>query len=161
MLCEEDAYFSLPARKEGFVPGAANLRLAAIAGERVARQAILFDRAFDARQAEAAGLCDVVVPRGQMDAALARAVREATEGGAVAVAAQRKALRVGAESIDTFRRYMALYVREQALCMYSDGLIANLQTYWNAQNRDRLKDPAFYKVVFATDRPASDEPAGG
>lgn len=117
------------------MPGAANLRLAAIAGERVARQAILFDRAFDARQAEAAGLCDVVVPRGQMDTALARAVSEATEGGAVAVAAQRKALRVGAESIDTFRRYMALYVREQALCMYSDGLIANLQTYWNAQNR--------------------------
>jgi thioesterase DpgC len=109
--------------------------LAAIAGERVARQAILFDRAFDARQAEAAGLCDVVVPRGQMDTALARAVSETTEGGAVAVAAQRKALRVGAESIDTFRRYMALYVREQALCMYSDGLIANLQTYWNAQNR--------------------------
>jgi len=135
VLCEEDAYFSLPARKEGFVPGAANLRLAAIAGERVARQAILFDRAFDARQAEAAGLCDVVVPRGQMDAALARTVSETTEGGAVAVAAQRKALRVGAESIDTFRRYMALYVREQALCMYSDGLIANLQTYWNAQNR--------------------------
>jgi hypothetical protein len=30
---------------------------------------------------------------------------------------------------------MALYVREQALCMYSDGLIANLRTYWNAQNR--------------------------
>ena len=135
VLCEEDAYFSLPARKEGFVPGAANLRLAAIAGERVARQAILFDRAFDARQAEAAGLCDVVVPRGQMDTALGRAVREATEGGAVAVAAQRKALRVGAEPIDTFRRYMALYVREQALCMYSDGLIANLRTYWNAQNR--------------------------
>ena len=75
------------------------------------------------------------VPRGQMDTALARTVSETTEGGAVAVAAQRKALRVGAESIDTFRRYMALYVREQALCMYSDALIANLQTYWNAQNR--------------------------
>ena len=141
VLCEEDAYFSLPARKEGFVPGAANLRLAAIAGERVARQAILFDRAFDARQAEAAGLCDVVVPRGQMDAALDRAIREATEGGAVAVAAQRKALRVGAESIDTFRRYMALYVREQALCMYSDGLIANLQTYWNAPEPRPLRSP--------------------
>ncbi len=135
VLCEEDAYFSLPARKEGFVPGAANLRLAAIAGERVARQAILYDRAFDAREAAAAGLCDVVVPRGQMDAAIASAVRESTEGGAVAVAAQRKALRVGAEPIDTFRRYMALYVREQAQCMYSDGLVANLETYWDAQNR--------------------------
>jgi len=135
VLCEEDAYFSLPARKEGFVPGAANLRLAAIAGERIARQAILFDREFDARQAEAAGLCDAVVPCGQMDAAIDRAIGEATEGGAVAVGAQRKALRVGAEPIDTFRRYMALYVREQALCMYSDGLITNLRTYWNAQNR--------------------------
>ena len=106
-----------------------------ISGERIARQAILFDRAFDARQAEAAGLCDEVVPCGQMDAAIDRAIGEATEGGAVAVGAQRKALRVGAEPIDTFRRYMALYVREQALCMYSDGLITNLRTYWNAQNR--------------------------
>jgi thioesterase DpgC len=72
-----------------------------------------------------------------MDAAIARAIRESTEGGAVAVAAQRKALRVGAEPIDTFRRYMALYIREQARCMYSDGLVANLRTYWNAQNRQR------------------------
>ena len=135
VLCEEGAYFSLPARKEGFLPGAANLRLAGVAGERGARQAILFDRVFDARQAEAAGLCDVVVPRGEMDDALARGVREATEGGAVAVAGQRKALRVGAEPIDTFRRYMALYLREQAACMYSDGLIANLERYWNAQQR--------------------------
>jgi (3,5-dihydroxyphenyl)acetyl-CoA 1,2-dioxygenase len=135
VLCEEGAYFSLPARKEGFLPGAANLRLAGVAGERAARQAILFDRVFDARQAEAAGLCDVVVPRGEMDDALARAVREATEGGAVAVAGQRKALRIGAEPLDTFRRYMALYVREQAACMYSEGLIANLERYWNAQQR--------------------------
>jgi thioesterase DpgC len=112
VLCEQDAYFSLPARKEGFVPGVSNLRLAGVVGERVARQAILFDRRFDAHEAKAAGLCDVIVPRGQMDAALAQAVRDATEGGTVAVGAHRKALRGGAEPSDTLPPDMAQFVRE-------------------------------------------------
>jgi thioesterase DpgC len=33
------------------------------------------------------------------------------------------------------RRYLALYAREQALCHFSPGLIANLERHWNAQSR--------------------------
>jgi (3,5-dihydroxyphenyl)acetyl-CoA 1,2-dioxygenase len=133
VLCEEGAYFSLPARQEGFVPGCANLRLARLGGERLARQAILFGRVLTAGTPEAAALCDEVIPRGQMDAAIDRAVVDITEGGAISVAAQRKAMRVGVETPDTFRQYMALYIREQATCLYSEGLVANLERYWTAR----------------------------
>jgi thioesterase DpgC len=68
-----------------------------------------------------------------MDEAIDRAVADVTDGGAISVAAQRKALRAGAEPLDTFRRYLALYIREQAACLYSDELVANLEKFWTAR----------------------------
>jgi thioesterase DpgC len=133
VLCEEGSYFSLPARQEGFVPGLANLRLGRLGGERLARQAILFGRVLPAGAPETAPLCDEVVPRGRMDEAIDRAVANVTDGGVISVAAQRKALRAGAEPIDTFRAYLALYVREQAACLYSDELVANLEKFWTGR----------------------------
>ena len=47
----------------------------------------------------------------------------------------RRAFRIAVESLDLFRRYMAVYAREQAYCHFSPALIANLERYWNAQNR--------------------------
>jgi thioesterase DpgC len=44
-------------------------------------------------------------------------------------------MRIGQESIDQFRQYMALYCREQAVCHYSVQLIQNLELNWNAQQR--------------------------
>jgi thioesterase DpgC len=137
VLCEEGSYFSLPARQEGFVPGVANLRLGRLGGERLARQAILFGRVLRAGMPETAALCDEVVPAGKMDEAIDRAIAETTEGGAISVAAQRKALRAGAEPLDTFRQYMALYIREQASCLYSGELVANLEKFWAAAGRTR------------------------
>ena len=135
VLCEEGSYFSLPARQEGFVPGVANLRLARLGGERLARQAILFGRVLPAGAPETAPLCDEVVAHGRMDEAIDRAIADMTEGGTISVAAQRKALRVGAEPLDTFREYMALYIREQATCLYSEELVTNLEKFWNARSR--------------------------
>jgi thioesterase DpgC len=137
VLGEEGAYFSLPARQEGFVPGCANLRLARLGGERLARQAILFGRVLAVGTPEAAALCDEVVPRGRMDEAIDRAVADMTLGGAISLAAQRKAMRVGVETPDSFRQYMALYIREQATCLYSAGLVANLEKYWTARPATR------------------------
>ena len=34
-----------------------------------------------------------------------------------------------------FRRYMAVYAREQAYCHFSPALIGNLEKHWNAQQR--------------------------
>ena len=47
VVAGSDAYMTLPARKEGIIPGAANLRLPRFVGARVARQAILAGRRLD------------------------------------------------------------------------------------------------------------------
>ena len=44
VIAERNAYLTLPARKEGIIPGAANLRLPRFTGDRIARQAILYER---------------------------------------------------------------------------------------------------------------------
>ena len=51
----------LPARKEGIIPGASNLRLPRFVGDRAARQAILSGREWTAGEPDAALLCDEVV----------------------------------------------------------------------------------------------------
>jgi thioesterase DpgC len=135
VLAEADAYFNLPARKEGIIPGAANLRLPRAVGDRLARQAILYERGFPAASPEGGLLCDEVVPRDGMDAAIERVVTRLTSAGIVSAAANRKALRVGDEPLDVFRRYMALYAREQAECHFSPALIRNLEQNWDAKRR--------------------------
>jgi thioesterase DpgC len=47
----------------------------------------------------------------------------------------RRGFRIGQEPLDLFRRYLALYAREQAFCHFSPALIANLERYWNATQR--------------------------
>ena len=54
VIAETGSYFNLPARKEGIIPGAANLRLPRFVGERLTRQAIFFNRAFAADSSEGA-----------------------------------------------------------------------------------------------------------
>jgi thioesterase DpgC len=44
-------------------------------------------------------------------------------------------LRLGQEPLDQFRRYMAVYAREQSRCMYEPALIENLEKNWNAAAR--------------------------
>jgi len=125
----------LPARKEGIIPGASPLRLPRFVGDRAARQAILSGREWIAGEPDAALLCDEVVAAEDMDEAIMTGVRALTESGLVSAAANRRALRVGAEPLDVFREYMALYSREQADCHLSPALVRNLEQYWNAHRR--------------------------
>ena len=83
VLAEDGSYFNLPARKEGIIPGCANLRLPRVVGDRIARQAILFDRQLPAASPEGRLICDEVVPPGEMDAAIAAAVGQLTGSGVV------------------------------------------------------------------------------
>jgi thioesterase DpgC len=53
----------------------------------------------------------------------------------VNAAANRRALRVGAEPLDLFRRYMATFCREQASCHLSPALVQNLERHWKARER--------------------------
>jgi thioesterase DpgC len=53
--------------------------------------------------------------------------------GVTSLVANRRALRAAHEPLDVFRRYMSTYAREQAACLYSPALIANLDANWNAR----------------------------
>jgi len=135
VIAAQGAYFSLPARREGIVPGNANQRLGRFVGERLARQAILFERSFPVDDPATAGLCDRVVAGPAMDDAIAEDAGQLTSSGLVAAAANRKLLRIAQEPIDQFRRYMAVYAREQARCLYAPALISNLERNWRAAER--------------------------
>lgn len=135
VLAASDAYLALPARKEGIIPGAANLRLWRFTGDRIARQAIMYGRRLDCDSPEGRLICDEVVPPEQMETALERVVEGFTGSGVVSAAGNRRSLRMAQEPLDLFRRYMAVYAREQAYCHFSPALIANLERHWNAQQR--------------------------
>jgi thioesterase DpgC len=136
VLAARDAYMTLPARKEGIIPGAANLRLPRFTGDRIARQLISKGRRLACDSPEGRLICDEVVEPDAMDAALARLVEELTTSGAVSLVGNRRALRVALEPLDVFREYMAVYAREQAICHFSPALIANLEANWRARERE-------------------------
>jgi thioesterase DpgC len=125
----------LPARKEGIIPGASNLRLPRFVGDRAARQAILSGREWTTGDPDADLICDEVVQPEEVDAALDARVLALTSSGLINAAANRRALRVGEEPLDLFREYMATYAREQAYCHLSPALVTNLETHWNAHQR--------------------------
>jgi enoyl-CoA hydratase/carnithine racemase len=130
VIAAEDAYMTLPARKEGIIPGAANLRLARRVGDRVARQAILAERRIDFASAEGRLVCDEIAGPGEIGERVEQAVAMLTGSGVVSAAGNRRALRIGEEPLDAFRRYMAVYAREQAHCHFSPALVSNLEQYW-------------------------------
>ena len=135
VIAERGCRLYLPARKEGIIPGASNMRLARAVGDRIARQAILSGREFEAGTPDGDLLCDEVVEPGEMDAAVARRIELLTSSGLVNAAANRRMMRIAVESLDVFRTYMSLYAREQAFCHFSPALIANLERHWDARNR--------------------------
>lgn len=135
VLAADDAYLTLPARKEGIIPGFANLRLPRFTGDRIAREAIQYERKLVCDSLEGRMICDEIAAADAMDAAIDKAVDGLTDAGVVSAVGNRRAFRVGQEPLDLFRRYASVYAREQAYCHYSPALIANLERNWNAKNR--------------------------
>ncbi len=135
VLAARGAFMSLPARKEGIIPGAANLRLPRFTGERIARQAIMYERRLECDSAEGRMICDEIVDAADMDGAIDRVVDRLTSSGNVSAASNRRAFRVSQEPLDVFRGYFASYARDQAYCHFSPALISNLEQHWDAKNR--------------------------
>lgn len=135
IVAADDAYLTLPARKEGIIPGAANLRMPRFVGDRITRQAIMAERRIDCATAEGRMICDEIVSPAEMEGAIEKAVQRLTGSGVVSAAGNRRAIRIAQEPLDVFRRYMSVYAREQAQCHFSPALIANLEQNWNAANR--------------------------
>jgi thioesterase DpgC len=135
VLAAADAFMTLPARKEGIIPGAANLRLPRFTGDRLARQLIQAERRLQCDSAEGRLICDEIVPAADMDVAIDRTVAMLTSAGSVGAIGNRRAFRVAVEPLDLFRRYCAVYTREQAGCHFSPALIHNLEQNWGAGRR--------------------------
>ncbi len=132
-IAASDAYMTLPARKEGIIPGAANLRLPRFVGDRIARQAIMAELRIECDSAHGRLICDEIVRPEDMDAAIRNVVEKLTSSGVVSAASNRRAFRIVQEPLDDFRRYMSVYAREQAHCHFSPGLINNLERNWKVQ----------------------------
>ena len=139
VIAELGSYFNLPARKEGIIPGSANLRLPRFVGDRLTRQGIFFNRDFPADSPEGLLLADEVVPASEIEAAIERSCTEITGAGMTSLVANRRMLRLGQEPLDVHRTYMAWYAREQAYCQHSEAMISNLERNWDARSR-RLHD---------------------
>jgi len=135
VLAANDAFMTLPARKEGIIPGLANLRLPRFTGDRIARQAIQYERKLVCDSPDGRLICDEIAKADEMDAAIDRVVDGLTNAGAVSAIGNRRAFRVVEEPLDLFRRYCSAYARDQAYCCFSPALIANLERNWNAHNR--------------------------
>lgn len=134
-IAAADAYMTLPARKEGIIPGAANLRMPRFTGDRIAREAVMNDLRLDCASPEGRMICSEIAPSDAMDAAITNTVERLTGSGVVSAAGNRRAFRIAQEPLDIFRRYLSVYAREQAYCHFSPQLIANLERNWNAASR--------------------------
>jgi thioesterase DpgC len=132
VVAATNAKLTLPARKEGIIPGLANLRLPRFTGLRLGRQMLQYGLELHCGSAEAESICDEVVDDDQMDAGIDRVCKALLRSGRSGMIANRRAFRVGLEPLDLFRQYCALYSREQAYCHFGPELIANLENNWNA-----------------------------
>ncbi|MBM7169924.1 enoyl-CoA hydratase/isomerase family protein [Streptomyces sp. G44] len=120
VLAASDAYLSLPAAKEGIIPGVANFRLSRYVGPRLSRQIILGGRRIRASEPDARLLVDEVVEPEEMDAAVERSL--ARLDGA-AVLANRRMLNLAEEPPDAFRAYLAEFALQQALRIHGQDVI--------------------------------------
>lgn len=126
VIAAEGSYFSLPAAKEGIVPGVANLRLSRYVGAKLARRIILHGHVVHAHDPEAAMLVDKVVKPEQMDIAIEASVRELDNP---AVVANRTIFNQAEEPLSLFRAYMAEFALQQSERAYSEDVRAKVARY--------------------------------
>lgn len=126
VLAASDAYFSLPAAKEGIIPGASNFRLGRAGGNRLARQMILDGRRVWATEPDARLLIDEVHEPEALDGAAERAARRLR---GAAVVANRRMLNLAAEPVEEFRRYLAEFALQQALRIHSADVLEKVSRF--------------------------------
>jgi thioesterase DpgC len=133
VIAAADAFFSLPAAREGIVPGAADLRLSRFVGSRLGRDVILGGRRIRATDPEAALICDEVVPTEQIAGSIDAAVCHLNNP---AVVANRRLINIAEESPDRFRAYLAEFAAVQAHRLYSRDVIDKVERGWSHRTDD-------------------------
>lgn len=122
-----DAFFSLPAAKEGIVPGAGNFRLTRIVGARLNRRIVLGGEKVWASEPAGRLLCDAVVDPAEVDDAIPAGVAQLDSP---AVAANRHMLNLSDEPLDRFCEYFADFAMIQAQRLYSPDVLAKVAGAW-------------------------------
>jgi len=135
IIADKDSYMTLPARKEGIIPGVANLRLWRFTDDRIARQAIQNGLRIDSNSKQGSFICDELIDPKFMEEKLINTINSYISSGVVGSSSNRRAFRIGQEPLDVFRKYMATYCHDQAYCHFSEALIKNLENYWNAAEK--------------------------
>ncbi|EWM13741.1 enoyl-CoA hydratase/isomerase [Kutzneria sp. 744] len=135
VIAETDAYFSLPATREGIIPGYGGGRLARAIGEQRAKHVVFFSDRIPASTSDGRLLAGDVVPAEDMQARIDSAAEQLTRAGMRSVQANRRALRLATEPLDTFREVMSAYARDQAYCVDDPALVTNLERVWPAARR--------------------------
>lgn len=130
VVADKDSFFTIPARTEGFIPGFANFRLPQFTGQRLARKIINYNHKVLSNSEEGRFLVDEVAETHEMGKTIERITSEIIEHGVQGMISNRKAFRVGVETIEQFRTYMAMFSQEQVKCMYNQGIIKNLESFW-------------------------------
>ena len=131
VIADKKSYMTLPARKEGIIPGAANLRLWRFVGNRISRQAIQHGLKIKSNTANGKLICDKIIDIKNMDQDILKTVKNFKNSGVVGASFNKRALTLAEESLDSFRKYMAIYCHDQAHCHFSNELIKNLERYWH------------------------------
>ncbi|WP_428966242.1 (3,5-dihydroxyphenyl)acetyl-CoA 1,2-dioxygenase DpgC [Micromonospora fluostatini] len=126
VIAVRDSWISLPAAREGIVPGVANLRLTRFVGSRAARRLILGGARIRAGEPEGGFFFDDVVDEPAVDAAIDAAVADLATP---AVATNRRMLNLAEEPVDGFRHYLAEYALEQAVRAYSPDVLDKVAAF--------------------------------
>ena len=114
VVAERDAILSLPASREGIIPGAAALRLPRFIGLSLARRSIISTSSGRPRAPRDACWWTRWWSRAEVGDAIAASVEQLLAMGPVSVLANRRALRAAHEPLDAFRAFMSTYAIEQA-----------------------------------------------
>jgi (3,5-dihydroxyphenyl)acetyl-CoA 1,2-dioxygenase len=130
VIASEDAFVSMPARSEGFIPGVANLRLPQFVGRRLANQLIYRNAKLFVTSHDGGLLVDEVKAPEEVDNAIASVITEMTSSGIAGLVSNRRAFCESLEPIEVFCRYMSLFAREQVLCMFGADVAENLDRMW-------------------------------
>ena len=130
VIADNESFMTLPARKEGIIPGAANLRLWRYVGNRTARQAIQHGLKIKSDSDNGKKICDELINNTNMDYVVNNRIKEFNNSGVIGAAFNKRALTLGEESINQFREYMSIYCHDQAYCHFSNDLVNNLEKYW-------------------------------
>jgi (3,5-dihydroxyphenyl)acetyl-CoA 1,2-dioxygenase len=125
VIAAADSYFSLPAAKEGIIPGFANLRLSRFMGPRKSRQVVLRGQKISASDPDAGLIFDEVVDSSQIDQALSRSIGDLSS---FAVVANRHVLNLAEEPPELFLQYAAEFALLQSQRLYSDDVLTKLDS---------------------------------